>query len=145
MTEVAFHFNAADKWDYCCRLLRKAVARGARVAVVAEPGVLEQLDRQLWEFSATDFVPHCFANCPQASVLQASPVVLSPTSGAADHNEVLLNLGTSVPPGFELYDRLIEVVGLEDGDRDRSRVRWKHYKDRGYAITRHDLAAQGAT
>ncbi len=144
MTEVAFHFNAPDKWDYCCRLLRKAVNRGTRVAVVAEPEVLEQLDRQLWEFSATDFVPHCFASCPQASVLQASPVVLSQSGNIVGNNEILLNLGSCVPPGFELYERLIEVVGLEVGDRDRSRVRWKHYKDRGYAITRHDLAAQDA-
>ena len=30
MTEVAFHFNAPDKQAYACRLLRKAVAGGAR-------------------------------------------------------------------------------------------------------------------
>ena len=30
MTEVAFHFNAPDKLGYACRLLRKAVATGAR-------------------------------------------------------------------------------------------------------------------
>ena len=143
MTEIAFHFNAVDKWDYCCRLLRKAVARGARVAVVGDPQVLEQVDRQLWEFSATAFVPHCLAACQQASVLQASPVVLSPAAGVAGHHEILLNLASEVPAGFERYDRLIEVVGLEADDRDCSRARWKHYKDRGYAITRHDLNAQG--
>ena len=31
MTEIAFHFNAPDKLAYACRLLRKAVASGARV------------------------------------------------------------------------------------------------------------------
>ena len=42
MTEVAFHFNAPDKWAYACRLLRKAVAAGAKVVVLAEPADLEQ-------------------------------------------------------------------------------------------------------
>ena len=33
MTEVAFHFNATDKLEYACRLLRKAVANSAQVVV----------------------------------------------------------------------------------------------------------------
>jgi len=45
-----------------------------------------------------------------------------------------------VPEGFERFERLIEVVSQDDGDRQRARARWKHYADRGYAIQRHDLA-----
>jgi len=28
---------------------------------------------------------------------------------------------------------------LDDDDRQQARTRWKHYSDRGYSITRHDL------
>jgi DNA polymerase III subunit chi len=45
-----------------------------------------------------------------------------------------------VPEGFERFERLIEVVTQDDEDRQRARRRWKHYADRGYAITRRDLA-----
>jgi len=45
-----------------------------------------------------------------------------------------------VPEGFERFERLIELVAQEDGDRQQARARWKHYADRGYAIQRHDLA-----
>jgi DNA polymerase-3 subunit chi len=31
------------------------------------------------------------------------------------------------------------VVTLDEEDRQKARHRWKHYADRGYAITRHDL------
>ena len=55
---------------------------------------------------------------------------------------MLVNLGAAVPEGFERFERLIEVVTVEDEDRQRARQRWKHYADRGYAITRHDLAAR---
>ena len=60
MTEVAFHFNAPDRVAYACRLLRKAVASGAKLVVTGSPDVLQQLDRALWTFSAVDFVPHFF-------------------------------------------------------------------------------------
>jgi DNA polymerase-3 subunit chi len=34
---------------------------------------------------------------------------------------------------------VIEVVGVDDEGRQLARGRWKHYADRGYTITRHDL------
>ena len=138
MTEVAFHFNAVDKLGYVCRLLRKAVAKGARVAVTGEQAVLQQFDRDLWAFSAVDFVPHCLAD-GDAKTLAASPVVLCGSADDSPHHDVLLNLGAGVPAGFERFERLIEVVGTGDADRMHSRTRWKYYVDRGYAITRHEV------
>ena len=138
MTDVAFHFNAPDRLAYCCRLLRKAVAGKARVVVTGLPDTLAQLDELLWTFSPTDFVPHCQIDS-EAQVLAASPVVLAPSIGAAPHHQVLINLGASVPDGFERFERVIEVVGLEDEERQLARARWKHYTERGHAITRHDL------
>ena len=141
MTELAFHFNAPDKWDYMCRLLRKATFKGARVAVTGDDALLQRLDFDLWNFSALDFVPHCAAT-GDAGMLAATPVVFCKSPGASPHQQVLLNLGAGVPPGFERFERLIEVVGTDDADRAASRGRWKYYLDRGYAITRHDLASK---
>jgi DNA polymerase-3 subunit chi len=73
-----------------------------------------------------------------------SPVVLIETPLPAPHRQVLLNLGARVPEGFEQFERLIELVTADDQDRANARQRWKHYADRGYAITRHDLALQAA-
>jgi hypothetical protein len=51
MTEIAFHFNAPDKLDYACRLLRKAVGR--RPVVVADAGFAAQTGpRRCGRFSA---------------------------------------------------------------------------------------------
>lgn len=143
MTEVAFHFNAPDKVAYVCRLLRKAVGAGARIVVTGGPQVLSQLDQALWTFSPTDFVPHC-QQAADALLVANSPVILAESPQATPHQQVLLNLGEGVPEGFERFERLIEVVGLNDADRQAARSRWKHYADRGYAITRHDLALKGS-
>ncbi len=141
MTEIAFHFNAPDKLAYACRLLRKAVASGARVVVTGEAASLQALDTLLWTFSPHEFVAHCRAGSP-AEQLMASPVVLAAKiEGGSElpHHQVLLNLGTEVPVGYERFERTIEVVSMDDADRQLARQRWKHYADRGYSITRHDL------
>ncbi|WP_198970084.1 DNA polymerase III subunit chi [Xylophilus sp. ASV27] len=140
MTEVAFHFNAPDKLAYACRLLRKALAGDAKVVVTAAAGTLDALDRALWTFSPVDFLPHCRA-ADAAPLLAASPIVLAEGGQPVPHHQVLLNLGEEVPPEFGRFERLIEVVGRDDeDDRQRARRRWKHYAERAYAITRHDLA-----
>jgi DNA polymerase-3 subunit chi len=138
MTAVEFHFNAPDKIAYACRLLRKASRSGAQVVVTGDADVLAQLDGALWALSSTDFIPHAVAS-DDANVLGASPVVLLPSVLAAPHQQVLLQLGDAVPQGFEQFERLIEVVSLEEGDRVNARARWRHYASRGYAVQRKDL------
>ena len=138
MTDVAFHFNAPDRMAYACRLLRKAVGSGASVVVTGSSDTLQQLDLALWTFSSTDFVPHCQLDS-DAGVVAASPVLLAASLEAVPQRQVLLNLGESVPDGFERFERVIEVVSLDQQDRQLARARWKQYTDRGHAITRHDL------
>ena len=143
MTEVAFHFNAPDKLGYACRLLRKAVGSGARVMVTGDTGTLRELDVALWTFVPLEFLAHCDGQATPVA-LAASPVVLAESVRCAPHQQVLVNLGGAVPEGFERFERLIEVVTGDEQDRLDARLRWKHYADRGYAITRHDLAAKEA-
>lgn len=142
MTEIAFHFNVPDKLPYACRLLRKVYQSGSRARVVGQVDTLAALDQALWTFSAQDFIPHCHSGA-DAAMLTHSPIVLATTAaGAEDAGDVLVNLGAAVPEGFERYARLIELVGQNQDDRTDARQRWRHYADRGYTITRHDLAAR---
>jgi DNA polymerase III subunit chi len=141
VTEVAFHFNVPDKLAYACRLLRKATGAGSKVVVTGEPELLRRLDTELWTFSPLEFIAHCQL-AAEPAVLGASPVVLADVPRGTPHQEVLVNLGGPVPEGFERFERLIELVSVDEPDRLAARTRWKHYSDRGYAITRHDLATR---
>jgi DNA polymerase III subunit chi len=138
VTNVKFYFNAADKLGYACRMLRKAARSDMKVAVTAEPSLLRELDTLLWTFEPIEFVPHCAAGAPPA-VLDATPIVLCEAARAAPHHELLVNLGASVPEGFERFERLFEVVSQEDDDRQIGRKRWQHYKSRGYEVTGIDV------
>ena len=141
MTEVAFHFNAPDKLGYVCRLLRKAYGTGSRVVVTGEEELLRDLDIALWSFSPLEFLPHCHGAAQGQRVQARSPIVLAPSPRSAPHQQVLVNLGGSVPEGFERFERLIEVVTGQTDDRQLARRRWRHYADRGYGIEQHDLGA----
>lgn len=142
MTEVAFHFNAPDKIQYACRLLRKACAASAQVVVVGTEDMLAALDAALWTFSPTAFVPHCRADADPA-VLQHTPVLLmtpDKLSQQLPHHQVLVNLGSDLLAGFESFEKVIEVVTHDEQDKSLARLRWKHYADRGYPLVRHDLS-----
>jgi DNA polymerase III subunit chi len=145
MTEIAFHVNAPDKLDYACRLLRATQKKSAQVLVLGQLDALKSLSSKLWSMSPTEFLPHCLADAEPA-VLAQSPIVLSaemPSSVA--ESQVLLNLGAVLPAGFERFERLIELVGQDADDLQAARNRWKHYKDRGYALSRYDVVSKAKT
>ncbi|MDM0045559.1 DNA polymerase III subunit chi [Variovorax dokdonensis] len=142
MTDIEFRVDLPDKFDYALRLARKYALQGqAQLVVAADADTIDAIDTALWDRSAAEFLPHCKADAPE-EVLRRSPVVLAQSSQGADDalpHGVLLNLGAAVPKGFERFERLIELVGTADGDREDGRERWRHYKSRGYAL-RHQSA-----
>lgn len=142
MTEVSFHFNVPDKLRHACLLLRKAHHAGHAMGVVGPAAELRALDSALWAVSALDFVPHCTTQAP-AQVLARTAIVLALDCGAIAHSHMLLQLGEVVPEGFERFERLIEIVGLDEPDRQHARRRWRYYADRGYAMKRWDATATG--
>ncbi len=145
MTEIAFHVNAPDKLDYACRLLRATQKKSAQVLVLGQIDALKLLSAKLWAMSPTEFLPHCLVDAA-AEVIAHSPIVLSldlPNSAA--ESQVLLNLGAALPAGFERFERLLEIVGQNEADLQAARTRWKHYKDRGYALSRYDVVSKAQT
>ena len=143
MTAIEFHVNQDDKLHYACRLLRKAYRMGTNTVVTAEPQLLQQLDNLLWQFSSTDFLPHCSSNSP-AQTVAVTPIVLTAQLDACLSDGVLINLGQSVAPGFECFERVIEVASSQEEDLLAARGRWKFYQERGYPLKRHEVATTDA-
>lgn len=139
MTQIEFHFNAPERLQYVCRLLRKASAQKLRMGVVGSSAALRQLDSALWTFSAVDFLPHSTA-ADEFPLQEASGILLCEEPSLCADRQVLINLGDEVPLGFERFERLIEVVAVDDHGRMTARQRWKHYLALGYDLKQHDLS-----
>jgi len=138
VTRVTFHINVGPKLPYACRLLRKAQQRFARVVVLAQRPALEPLSRALWTLSPTDFVPHCILPAPER-LSHRSPLVLCDDLHWAPPADLLVNLCDAWPERCDAFERIIELVGLQDDERRQARQRWKHYLAAGCDVQSHDV------
>ncbi|CCD29244.1 DNA polymerase III, chi subunit [Candidatus Glomeribacter gigasporarum BEG34] len=141
MTRIDFHTHVgidAQRLNYACRLARKVYAAGETLCVIADDDLLRAFDAQLWTFSALDFIPHCRAEDAHAT---ATPIILGAHGVDASAQQILLNLGTEIPPDFVRFTRLLEVVGAEEAQLHAARARYRFYRDRGYPIHMYQYSA----
>ena len=142
MTVVDFYSNAEPKLQVACQLAAKAVQQSLRVLILApDEGMARAIDKLLWTFPATGFLPHCKSDDMLAP---ETPVLIARTCEVIPHDDVLLNLGPEPPESFSRFQRLIELVANEDADRQSARIRFRFYRDRGYEIRHHNLGQSGS-
>ena len=142
MPHIAFHFNAPDKLEYACRFIRKALRKDAQVTVLAPMERLRQLSAKLWKFAGHEFLAHA-VHGEDTEIFVLAPVVLVERVSESHQRDVLLNLGTELPQGFEMFNKVVEVVSsFDEMDRSQARVRWKHYQNAGHQIERFDLVVR---
>ena len=138
MTRIDFYFEAEDKLQVACRLSAKAAQQMLRVLIyAADEAQAQRIDKMLWTWQATGFLPHCMTRSPLAA---QTPVLITHDPEDTPHDEVLLNLHYEWPPAFSRFQRLVEIVGRDDEDRAAARGRFRFYRDRGYEIVNHDLS-----
>ena len=138
MTRIDFYFEAEDKLRVACRLSAKAAQQKLRVLIYApDEAEAQRIDKLLWTWQATGFLPHCMTRSPLAA---QTPVLITHDPEDTPHDEVLLNLHSQWPPAFSRFQRLVEIVGRDDADREAARGRFRFYRARGYDIVNHDLS-----
>lgn len=142
MTEVLFYTHVDDKLKTACALTAKALARKMRVMLYTEDAAAtEHLSKLLWSAPVTGFVPHCRSGDKLA---QVTPVIVDHRDESLVHDQVLINLRGETPAFFSRFQRLVEIVGLEEADREAGRTRFRFYRDRGYDIRTHRLDGSGS-
>lgn len=138
MPTVLFCHGADDRIQAAAAWIATVWAERRPVTVFApHPALAERLDRQLWLYPPTGFVPHCRADSPLAG---ETPVVITDRLLERGPAVALLNLSDDTPPGFERCGELVEIVSTDEAVRLAARDRVKHYKALGYAITYQEIA-----
>jgi len=141
MTRIDFYSNAEPKLQVACRLVAKIIQQQLRVFVSApDENTARAFDKLLWTYQAIGFVPHCMARHALSS---ETPVVIACEDAEIVHYQVMLNLHAESPPSFSRFERLVELVGAGDDDRQLARSRFRFYRDRGYEINHYDLSKAG--
>jgi DNA polymerase III subunit chi len=140
VTRIDFYTSVPDKVQTACRLASKVYGLGHKIVIFCpDADVASRLDRMLWSHPPTGFIPHCIADNTLASI---TPVVIDFRGETPPHDEVLVNLTPQWPQFFSRFKRLVEIVSVEDEDRQLARERYKFYRDRGYEIHTHALSEE---
>lgn len=136
MTKVDFYTGSEDKLRTACQLSQKAMQNGLRVLLhVPDESTADQLDKLLWQFPATAFMPHCRSQDAGATTL---PVIIG-SDETFPHSELLISLHKVCLPFFSRFERVIEIVSQDDEDAKLGRERYGYYRDRGYELRHFDL------
>lgn len=137
MTQVFFYHGASDRLAAACALIGGAWAKRKAVLVYApDAPVADSLDRMLWTHAQLSFVPHCRADSPLAA---ETPILIADRLETVAQNERLMNLSRGIPPGYERFQSLVEVVGRDEEDRQAARERVHLYKEQGCDVQYFDL------
>lgn len=124
-----------DRLGYATRLIHGAWKQQKAITVYApQPALADGLDQLLWAQPALSFVPHCFGDSPLAA---ETPVLIARNASElaqSCQHERLLNLSDELPPGFECYTSLVEVVSQDETTRLSGRERVLRYREQGLTV-----------
>ena len=145
MTQIDFYILEHAQTEAChqfaCRLAEKAWRQGHHVHIhTGNPTLSQQLDELLWRFREPSFVPHMLAPADTNT-----PIHIGHDEQGLAHHDVLINLDPEVPLFFSQFERVAELVGADDTQRQQGRSRFSFYRDRGYALQTHNIAAGNAS
>jgi DNA polymerase-3 subunit chi len=139
MTRIDFYIHVDNQLHTLCTLAAKALAKDVRMMILTpDAQTTDRIDKGLWSQPPIGFLPHCRAAHRLASV---TPIIVDHVAEPIVHEQVLVNLCPQCPAVFSRFDRLIEIVGLDEAECELARTRFRFYRDRGYDIHTHDLAA----
>ncbi len=143
MTKIDFYTGSTDKLRTACQLSHKAMQNGLRTVISSpDAATRDALDKLLWQYPATAFIPHCRSDAEEAAQM---PVVIDQGSDKFPCHDLLISLHDECTPFFSRFDRVIEIVSSDAEDGRLGRERFKFYRDRGYELRHIDLAkAQNA-
>lgn len=147
MLRVDFAFGAHDRIAQAVRTTQRHVDKGTPLMVFCDDEQrLERYDDQLWALEDTAFVaherlsPHALEGLKVYLVdTESWPLLPAKLATVPYQSAWLLNLADQLPPEPQALSRILEVVGPEDDDREKARIRWRQYQRLGADLHSHRL------
>jgi DNA polymerase-3 subunit chi len=147
LLRVDFAFGAHDRIAQAVRTTQRHVNKGTPLMVFCDDEQrLERYDYQLWALEDTAFVaherltPHALEGLKVYLVdTESWPLLPAKLATVPYQSAWLLNLADQLPPEPQALSRILEVVGPEDDDREKARMRWRQYQRLGADLHSHRL------
>lgn len=123
-----------DMIKYACRLAEKSYLTKQQTLIwAASKEDAETINVSLWTFRDISFVPHQLY-----SGSENSPVLIA-FENPPPVKDVLINLTYDVPPFFNHFSRVIEIVSNSTDAVENSRAKYRVYRTNDCELFSHDL------
>lgn len=143
MTRIDFYVlkdeALAARQAFACKLVQKTRQLGHSIYIhcASESDALA-MDKLLWSFQDTSFLPHRIINSGGAEC----PIEIgfsNAADAAGNHHDLLINLGYGVPAFFPRFERMAEIVVQDTKVLEATRANYRHYAQKHYPLHKHDL------
>ncbi len=125
-----------DRLPFTCRLAEKAYDQSQRIYIhAASEAQAAQLDNLLWTFRQGSFIPHALYETDDDSEL---PVHIG-WRGEPASRDLLINLAPAVPPFYDRFARIAEIVDNDETARQAARERFRFYREHGITPESHTI------
>ena len=136
MTRIDFYQTSGDEHAFACRLIDMVYRKGRQIYVHTSTEELARtLNEQLWTFKEDSFVPHSLH-----SEAMDVPIKIGFDHEPEEHQDVLVNLSGQIPHFFSRFDRVAEIVPVDQNSRESARENYAYYKERGYVLNYHQIS-----
>ncbi len=136
MTRIDFYQTSGDEHAFACRLIDMVYRKGRQIYVHTSTEELARtLNEQLWTFKEDSFVPHSLH-----SEAMDVPIKIGFDHEPEEHQDVLINLSGQIPHFFSRFDRVAEIVPVDQNSRKSARENYAYYKERGYVLNYHQIS-----
>ncbi|QEP43340.1 DNA polymerase III subunit chi [Ectothiorhodospiraceae bacterium BW-2] len=149
MTQVNFYIQQRlSQQLLACKIVAKGWQQGSLLYLHTEDSLAAaKIDDLLWCFDDVSFLPHQRLNERSDAegiriyigygdqLLQRPQLIDNNTPSA------MVNLAdTPTPPAcFSRFDKVAEVVPLDENGKQLARARYRYYQERGYPMQTHNL------
>jgi DNA polymerase III subunit chi len=138
MTRIYFYFNVANKQQAIAKMVRAGIAKRRQITItVADAEAGTTLSAALWGASEDSFLPNVAVG---SETTELTPVHLHWQDAPLYQDDMLINMHVTEPTFFSRFRHLVELVGIDETDKEQARKRFKFYRDRGYEIKSTDYA-----
>ncbi len=137
MTNISFYHIKSDRQSaltLACKLAEKAWRQDIQVLIHTDDETAIELDKLMWSFSASAFLPH--GNHPKAS----SDIAITSQNDPGDHHDLLISLSKQTPDWFSRFEKVAEIIYEEPEHKASKRESFKQYKNKGYPLQYHELS-----
>ncbi len=143
MTRVTFYLldqNDPDTEHFACRLIDKAWRGGLPVHLhTNDQQHCLEMDRLLWEWREESFIPHAVVGSDHPA---ETPVIIGYKEEGISQRRLLINLAEKVPPFFNQFNRVCEIVVQHPEQKEISRAKFRAYRQAGIQPETHEMIAR---